>query len=259
MKKWFGTMGIIIGCLGLIPVGSLHAQQIVAIDFSKAQGYVDGPIIGQPAGQAVKWQDGGGNATGFPVFTLANETLVVAADGADGGKWLLLPIKEQTGKFTVTFDWQYVGPADGSVDVGFCISDTANFNTDGDGLPTFNEEGVMCRMQEVDKVIDARNGDLAGGGAYAAFEVVSFTDGKKFSMRYEVNAAADVQTFNVFVRPEGAAEVSLAEDFGFRRGDQTGLNVIAIWEDGNFADTKVIIDNIKITGPATVTDWELHE
>jgi len=258
MKKWFGTMGIIFGCLWLIPVGSLHAQQIVSIDFSKAQGYTDGHLFGQPAGQAAKWQDGGGSSTGAKLYEINKETLLITQD-AGGDRWALFTIPTQTGKFTVTFDWQYVGAADSTVDVGFCISDKANFSLDGNDAPTYNEQGVMGRMYSDPATVSARNGDWAGGGTYDALVELSYTDGIKVFMRYEIDASKAAQTFNVYARKEGSAEVKLAENFGFRQDCPDGLNTIAIWETGTVAGTQVIIDNILLTGPAPVQDWELHE
>lgn len=255
---WVLVMGSLVF---IAPSG--QAQVIFAADFSPAQGYKDGPLVGQPAGASTVWLNGN-DAEGNQTFAVLNGQFVVTQETPEAGgnfdRWVLHPLPPQTGKFTVTFDWQYVGPADGSVDVGFCISATENYSIDGNDAPTYNEQGVMCRMQSGDgtELIDVRNGDWAGGGAYERADDFFYTTGTKFYMRYEIDASQAVQTFDVYIRPEGGNEVKLAESFGFRRDCPNGLDTVAIWMDGSFTGTKVIIDNILIAGPAPVGDWQVY-
>jgi len=258
--KHLGLWILVFGSLVVI-VPSGQAQVIFAADFSPAQGYQDGPVVDQPAGKTTVWLNGL-NAVDNPAYAVLNEQLVITqevdASGNAFDRWILYPLPAQTGKFTVTFDWQYVGPTDGSIDVGFCISATENFSIDGNDAPTYNEQGVMCRFQQGSKVFDACNGNWDGTSNYQRSEDIIFTDGTKYFMRYEIDATQAVQTFDVYIRPEGGTEVKLADMFGFRRDCPNGLDTIAIWVDGSFADTKVIVDNILVAGPTPVTDWQLH-
>ena len=81
--------------------------------------------------------------------------------------------------------------------------------------------------------IDARNGDLEGGGEYPA-TTFNYQDGKKIHVRIEVDAKN--LTYDVFLKKEGdATETQIADDYFFRRmpSDQTGgLNCLAIWQQG---------------------------
>jgi len=261
--KHLGLWILVFGSLVVI-VPSGQAQLIISADFSPGQGYKDGPLVGQPAGAGTVWLNGN-DAEGNPTYAVLNQQLVITQEVDEAGnafdRWALLPLPPQTGKFTVTFDWQYVGPTDGSVDVGFCISATENYAIDGNDAPTYSEQGVMCRMQSGDgtEVIDVRNGDWAGGGTYEASEDIFYTDGVKYYMRYEIDASQAVQTYDVYLRPEGKTEIKLADMFGFRRDCPNGLDTIALWMDGSFAGSKVIIDNIVIAGPAPVGDWQVYQ
>ncbi|MEW6237125.1 MAG: hypothetical protein AB1656_17215 [Candidatus Omnitrophota bacterium] len=248
--------------VGLLAVICAHsnAQVIYSNGFSKAEGYIDGTVIDQPAGAANLWEDSPADTPdGF--FMIENETLVVTqVDTSD--HWIFINFPKQTaGVFTVTWDWQYVGPVDGNIDVGFCISTRSNFDFDGNPELGWPEQGVMSRMQEGGGgVVDCRNGDWVGGGSYQAFQVFPYTDGKKISMRYVIDVDVSDQLFSCYAQKEGEDEVQLAEDFGFRRETypDEGLNVISIWMSGNTVGTQCIIDNIVIFGPAPITEWPLY-
>lgn len=234
----------------------VNAQEIASIYFSNAEGYVDGPITGQPAGATYVWQDG------FPVpagdhITVENEAMRIYQDGSGLDTWTYIEFPYQNGEFTVTYDWQYVGPETSNIDVGICVSDSVNFEINNPFLH-WNEQSVMVRMQEGQAVIDAKDGDYVGGGPYLASETYPYTDGKKISMRYEIDASPNGQTFDAYAQKEGEAEVLLADDFVFSREAPNGLNSIAIWMDGAAADVAVILDNIVISGPADVPEWTLY-
>ncbi|MGC9329300.1 MAG: hypothetical protein ACP5I1_16825 [Candidatus Hinthialibacter sp.] len=180
-------------------------------------------------------------------------------DGSDDDTWVFIEFPNQdSGVMTVTWDWQYVGPVDSTIDVGFCISDKANFEFDGNPTLNWPEQSAMVRMQQETAEIDVRNGDWSGGGTYDAFESYPYTDGVKIYMRCEIASDFADQTYNVYAQKEGGDEVLLAENFGFRREYMEGLNTISIWVDGSAAETRTIIDNILISGPAPVTDWALY-
>ncbi|HOL95888.1 MAG TPA: hypothetical protein PLH79_16185 [bacterium] len=259
--KYHVFCGFVLGCLFFVAPAS-QAQLIFSADFSAAQGYTDGQLVGQPAGAATVWMEGM-DAVDNPAFMVVHEQFVITqevdATGASIYRWILYPLPVQTGKFTTAFEWQYVGPTDGSIDVGFCLSSTENFDRNGNGLPDFNEQGVMCRFQQGGRVIDACNGQWDGSSHYERSQDILYADGTKFFMRYEIDADPQVQTFDVFVRPEGQSEILLADTFGFRQDCPNGLDVIAIWVDGNFPNSQVIIDNIVVAGPAPVADWPMYE
>lgn len=243
--------------------GGAYAQLIFTADFSSAQGYKDGPVVGQPTGAASKWLNG---IEAIPAdnIVVQNGAMVTTVTGADS-KWVIMMLPVQKTTITVTWDWKYTGPADRFVDTGFCISDTGNFAISGDTEPTFNEQGAMVRMTNDTTngtgVIDVRDGDWSGGGSYKVVTPVLYQDGKKISMRSEIDIKA--WTFSVFAKREGEQEVQIADGYGFRRlptAETDGLNCIAIWEDLASAEDvggQCTIDNIVIAGPASLSDWAL--
>jgi len=250
---------IVYGGILVVFCVQAKAHVIYSNGFSKADGYIDGTVIDQPAGAVNLWEDSPADTPdGF--FTIENETLVVTqVDTSD--RWIFINFPKQTaGIFTVTWDWQYVGPVEGNIDVGFCISTRSNFDLDGNPELAWLEQGVMSRMQQDSSVIDCRNGDWAGGGSYQALQVFSYTDGKKVSMRYVIDVDFSDQFYSCYAQKEGENEVQLAEEFGFRQetAQDEGLNVISIWMDGDTLGTQCIIDNIVIYGPAPVAEWPLY-
>lgn len=252
-KSWVLSMGVF-----LLAVGGAQAQVIFSTSFSAAEGYVDGPITGQPAGGSAVWTDGY-NVPAADYITVENGAMVCRQNGDDLDTWTYIEFPNQnSGDITVTFDWQYVGSAESNIDVGFCISDKINFEFDGNPALGWNEQSAMCRMQQAAAVIDVRNGDWAGGGTYAAEVSYPYTDGKKIHMRYEIDLDYTDQYLTVYAQKEGESEVLLANKYGFRREYIDGLNTIAIWVDGNAADVMAIIDNIVIFGPADISNWPLH-
>lgn len=237
---------------------SANAQEFFSTSFSSAEGYVDGELVGQPANGDPVWID---RNDGDPALSYAvvNEQLVITQKGS-GGEWVSIDIPLQTdGILFVTWDWQYVGPDTGIVDHGFCISDSANFNLDGNPNATFNEQGAMVRMQQDTPAIDARNGDWEGGGSYSSVGELLYQHGDVISMRYEINIL-DL-TFDAFGSVAGGDEVQLADDYGFRRiptVENDGVNAISMWVNGSEAGNQIIIDNIVVAGPAPVTEWTLY-
>jgi len=234
-----------------------NAQVYYSIDFSAGEGYVDGEIIGQPNGADRLWEDSTPD-TPEGVFTVQNEALVITQPGTE--QWLLFEFPQQTeGDLIVTWDWQYVGPADGNIDCGMCISTRSNFLLDDNPNPTWNEQGAMTRMQQDTADIDVRNGDWAGGGGYEASQAFPYADGSLISMRFEIDVDDADQSLNCYAQKEGESEVMLAENFGFRRETfGEGLNSISIWISGSLVDAKCIIDNIRISGPLDVGNWALY-
>jgi hypothetical protein len=253
--KAFCRVTLLCVCFSFVAVYSVDAQLILGIDFSAAQGYKDGPLVGQPAGAATKWIDGN---PGDPAdtFAVSNGAMVITPIGG-ANKWAYITFPVQSkGTLIVSWDWQYVGPEDSNVDIGFNVSDTENFGFDGNPALNWPEQGAMCRMQQDSNVIDVRNGNWEGGGSYQALQEFSYTDGKLVSMRYEINL--DEQTYDCYAQKEGETEILLADGFGFRREMIAGLDSLTMWDDGTAATSSVIVDNIVVAGPASVGNWELH-
>ncbi len=231
---------LLLGVLALVPVGSLQAQLIADYDFSAAQGYVDGPVVAQPAGGEYTWLEGVAAVPAGDMIAIADEALLLT-QVPDTDVWAYFHFPTQMeGDLYVTWDWQYVGPADSNIDVGVNISDSVNFNLDGNPDLTWNEQGAMCRMQEANPIIDVRNGDWEGGGTYASLVELNYTDGALIHMRMVVHIV-DL-TLDVYAAKDGEAEVTLAEGYGFRRipsEETNGVNCLAIWVDGQ-AETSCI-------------------
>lgn len=242
-------------CLIAIPV---DAQIIKSIDFSSASGYQDGLLEDQPAGDADVWFNGASGA-GIDTsrFVVENEQLVVTQNEVDN-QWIILMIPVQQGFFTATWDWQYIGAVDSTVDFGFTLSDTENFGeTDGNPNLAFGEMGVMVRMN-ADPDLDVRNGDFSGGGTYETLVPYDYRDGAKISMRVDVDAEAWL--FDAYAQKEGEDEFMIAEDYGFRlmpSVETNGVNCIALWSNGDEQGNQVILDNILLYGETPVQDWSL--
>lgn len=234
---------------------SVQAQVIRSIGFSPSEGYTNGPLEGQPINTSDFWLNGTQTAL-TTRFQVHNEKLIVTQN-ADDNQWVYLTFNVQQSLFTVTFDWQYVGALDGTVDFGFTLNDRDNFDLDGNPDITFNEAGVMIRMN-TDPDLDVRNGDLNGGGSYTSLVPFNYQDGALISVRLEVDAEA--LSYDAYVTKNGE-EVMLADDYLFRRitsETTNGINCIAIWSNGDTLDHQVIIDNITIFGIASVTEWTLY-
>ncbi len=249
--------------LGLC-VGNVHAQVVFSTDFSSAEGYTDGLLVDQPAGASELWIDGVADTPAVN-FEIVDEALVTTID-LTGSKWVYLMFPVQNETITATWDWRYVGPADGLVDTGINFSDSDNFTLDGNADLTWNEQGAMIRMTHDTVngtgVIDVRDGDWDGGGGYAVTNEVHYQDGVKIFMRAEIDIKA--WTYDVFAQREGEDEIQIAEGYGFRRlpsAETDGLNCIAFWEDvsdDTFTGNQCIIDNIVVFGPTSVSNWSLY-
>jgi hypothetical protein len=263
MKKYFKSLRALTFSSALVFCAvSVNAQTFFATSFSAAEGYTNGELVGQPAGGSPVWVDRN-EADPALSYAVVNEQLVITQKGS-GAEWVSIELPVQNdGILTVTWDWQYVGPDTGEVDHGFCISDTANFlAVDGNAAANFNEQGAMIRMQQDTPAIDARNGDFAGGGSYAADASVEYQSGTKYAMRYEIDVFG--LTFDAFATPEGGSEIQFANDYGFRRiptVETDGINAIVLWDNGAEAGNQIIIDNIVVSGPegpTNVSEWALY-
>lgn len=245
--------------LSAIAVDSAIAQVIFSTGFSAAEGYVDGPLIGQPASGTQKWIDANPNVPADS-FNVENEMLAIIGKGS-GGKWALMPIPVQKGVFTMTWDWRFVGPENGVADIGVCVSDSVIFEVvDGNPVPNYNEQGMMVRFY-TGGVVEARDGDWAGGGTYGALREVRYQDGKLLKVRVVIDASA--WTFDVYITKEGESEILLADDYGFRQApseETGGLNCIVIWDNGtaDMTGNGCTIDNLTLFGPAPVPHWSLY-
>jgi hypothetical protein len=254
MKKMLG-LGVL--CMLLVVAGSVNAQVVKEINFSAAEGYSDGLLTSQPAGADDMWKIASANQ-GDNVFTVANEALLVHPDGTDK-IWLNIqfPIqKAADGPLTITWDWQYFGPEEKKMDLGFAISDKANQLLNDDPFAEWSEQGSMTRMADA---IDARKGDYVGGGSWTADEAVPYRDGVKVYMRMVLDL--EMYDFNLYAQREGEDEILVAEFFPMRRmpSEETdGVNCLTMWCHGGDPETSVVLDNILIVGPTAVSDWALY-
>lgn len=254
-------MGVWAILLLLGTIGA-QAQTILTADFSAAQGYVNGPVAGQPAGGGAVWTNPN-SAVSIDSFKVENEALSIIGDGV-GGKWVVINIPTQKDIFAAEFEGTYVG--DGTMsNIGVSFSDTENFKIDGNTTPTYNEQGAMVRFAG-NGILDVRNGDGAGGGSFTKLVDFAYNDGVKFYIRAVIDAFANLVT--VYVHKEGETEeILIAEDYGFRRATSTvtnGLNCMTIFDnnsDSSKAGVGIIFDNFKVYGPdglTPVSEWSIY-
>lgn len=254
MKKYLLAISFVV--LGSMAV---NAQVFFSADFSKDAGYIDGSVLGQPADSTDQWMDANADVTPATNFIVEDGALSIIGNGI-GGKWVYIPIPVQQDIFTISFEGTYVG--DGTMtNIGVCLSDTENFNLDGNAVPTYNEQGAMIRFAD-DGLIDARDGDGAGGGSFTKLADVPYNDGTKFYVRAVIDPYVQVES--VYVRKEGETEeTAIAEDFGFRRvnSDTTGgVNALVIFDnnsDRSLPGIGLIFDNFVIYGSTDVESWSL--
>ncbi len=257
MRKPF-MMGVVASCVLFVFIASPHAQLIKKIQFSAAEGYTDGLLVGQPAGGDSQWT-AASTVQGDNTFTIQNEAMLVHPDGSSV-IWVYMPFPAQKKNIiTVTWDWQYFGPPEKKMDLGFTTSDSVNFMVDGDPFTVFNEQCTPTRMGDV---VDARRGnDLAGGGDWISDNGVEYRDGALIHMRMVVDSVEWM--FDVFAQRDGEDEVQVADDFLFRRApsvETDGVNCITHWLNGGDPETSVVLDNYLIVGPNPITDvndWNL--
>jgi hypothetical protein len=154
----------------VLAAADLQAQLIKKINFSKAEGYTNGPLWGQPAGASPNvWtcvSDNQGNSfvtNGQPwiVHTVTNGAMHIWPDqnfgtNTSGTIYWVMPFPlQKKGPITVTWDWQFFPsneiPADydptnnnynaslQGTDHGFTFADSANRMIDGNPFAVFNE------------------------------------------------------------------------------------------------------------------------
>lgn len=253
------VMGLAVCCLMLAFAGGADAQLVKQINFSKAEGYVDGLLVGQPT-SGDKWT-AASVAQGENCFNVLNEAMYVHPDGT-GVIWVYINIPVQTkAPVTATWDWQYFGAPENKMDLGFTVSDSNNYNNDGDPNTIFAEQCTPTRMGDL---IDARKGDWNGGGNWISDNGVVYRDGVLVHMRMVIDPREGEWSFDVFAQREGEAEVQVADDFEFRlapTAETNGVNDISLWLNGGNPETSVILDNIKIVGPDPIVDvnhWDLY-
>jgi len=264
---------ILFALVALVMGGITHLAnaQMIEIDFDT---YSEGELLGQTQ-SGLEWMDGGAEDNPPTSFVVQNGELTLIPEEVRG-QWIYLQFENQTGPITVTWDWQYVGDPTGDVDVGLCISDADNFSLGDNPAMTWPEQGAMARMSEqIDDqtaILDARDGDLAGGGDYLAWEEVIYNDGALIHMRMEIDT--ENETFSAWAQKEGEEEAQIANEYLFRRGIVDGLDSLTLWQNANVEDPenvalieageelpRVIIDNIVIEGDfptTTVKHWSLH-
>ena len=237
MKK--STVLKFLGCgVLLFATAGLQAQLIKKINFSKAEGYTNGPLWGQPvgAGNAV-WtcvSDNQGNSfvtNGQPwiVHTVTNGAMYIWPDQNFGTNttgtiyWTIPFPVQKKGPLTVTWDWQFFStnaiPEDydptnntynaslQGTDHGFTFADSANRMIDGVPFAVFNE---LCTPNRIAGVTDARyNTDynLCDGGGNWNNIGPEFKDGKMLHMKlvayFGNDASPTNNSFDVWAQREG--------------------------------------------------------
>ncbi len=264
-KQWYKIIKLAV-ILGLMmgSVLTLQAQELLNIEFSSAEGYVDGELVaGQPEGAENQWMDLRdafsaasqlANLDPADLYYIDNEQLVVLQNGG-GASWVIILFPVQTtGVLTLTWDWQYVGDPGLSIDVGINLSDTANYSPDiSEGsLSVWGRQTTSVRMAQ-SGIMDVRCGDT-----YSALESFDYRDGSLIHMRYIVNL--DEKSFDVYAQKEGEDEVALGIGCGFRRDVLEGIDHLSIWESGS-ETTECHIDNIVLTAstgePSSAKNWDL--
>ncbi len=257
-----GLIGLMLGIFSCVPC-ILPAQEILNIDFSAAQGYINDFVVGQPAGATNQWLDlvDTGITGIIPAddYFIENEKLIVWQNGS-GAAWIYMMFPPQTkGDLTLTWDWQYVGLPEESIDVGVNLSDSANYSLSitAGSLSGWGRQTTSIRMAQANGVIDLHN-----GSDYSALVPYSYTDGKLISIRYIVHL--DKKTFDAYAQKEGEEEVALGIGYGYRRDVSAttgGLDHLSIWLSGS-TTSECHIDNIVLIatgGNTSISDWFLYE
>ncbi|MFW6153760.1 MAG: PKD domain-containing protein [Planctomycetota bacterium] len=133
----------------------------------------------------------------------AADTVTITVDPATGGAltsssdWQNASFAEQTAGFTAEFDAVPHAPGMDGV-TGLCLG-TADWWTDLACIFRFDTGGY----------VDVRN-----GGSYTRDVDIAYVVGDTYHVRMEVYLAT--HTYDVFVTPEGGAEVQLAANYDFR-------------------------------------------
>ncbi len=135
-------------------------------------------------------------------------------------EWINQAFAPQASTFTITYDDT---PAE----------DSFNGNIVGLSLEEgndFSDYSIVVRFSNGN--IDARN-----GGSYSSTNTVPYTLGTTYHIRLEVDVIT--KTYDVFVTPAGGSEVQLANDFGFRTGqdDVDYLANLGVFSDGGGTST----------------------
>ncbi len=144
-------------------------------------------------------KDAAGNSS--PVSSSISVTTVAGCGAAV--PWTSFPIASQAGVFTAEFD----------VTLG-------SNNMDGlVGFSTITPSGTLYSLIACNTLfkvnITARNAN-----AYAAENVLAYTAGTKYHVRMVINVAT--HKYDVFVTPQGGAEVTIATNYSFRT-EQAGV------------------------------------
>ena len=264
MKKYgIRTGRLFVMAMGLVlaTAGGLAAQELLNIDFSAAQGYVDGFLVGQPAGAEYQWLDlvdtGISGIAAADPYLVNDEMLVIEQPGS-GALWayIMFPL-QTTGELTLTWDWQYVGPDTENIDVGVNLSDTANYSLDiTEGSTSgWGRQTTTVRMNQSTGSIDIHD-----GSGYSALVDYSYTGGELISMRFVIHV--DDKTYDIYAKKEGETEVALGIGAGYRRDVQAGFDNLSMWVDGS-AITECYIDNIVLTASggaaSNAPNWSLYQ
>ena len=182
--------------------------------------------------------------------------MIIQLDGRDKIFFYIEFPLQKDDTITVTWDWQFVSEESLGMDLGFAISDKANMALNDSPYTEWNEQGCLTRMAGE---IDARNGDLVGGGSWAADEALPYKDGVPVSMRMVIEMPD--WYFSLYGTREGEEEVLIAEEYSFRlmpSETNNGVNSLTMWCHGGDPEASVILDNILIVGSSSVESWDLY-
>ena len=134
------------------------------------------------------------------------DTIIFSINSALSGEtsklneWQSFEIEKQTGEFTAEFDM--VASKDSIDAVTGFLNGIAT---------TYSDLSCIVRFSPAGKL------DVHNGTTYAADAEILYVGGQNFHVRMEINMATS--SYDVFVTPEGEAEVQLADEYGFRKAN----------------------------------------
>ncbi|MFH1111367.1 MAG: PKD domain-containing protein [Planctomycetota bacterium] len=149
--------------------------------------------------------------------------------------WQNTSLTSQSSSFEFHFD---AVPNNANMDGIVALSQSAG--------ATFADYAVMVRFNAAGSI------DIRDGATYAADAAVPYSAGTNYGFRVVVDVPAGA--YNVYVTPEGGAELTLAADYAFRSGPSSvgSLGNWAVWSDvgGSLDVCNVALAAVALTASA---------